>query len=228
MAMSAFFPTRTVVGAMLEFQGAWQAMEPAMLQPPHHKPPVHPVLYIKPANTWQRAGHTVWLPADVPEVEVGATLGITFARTAARVKEAEALQFVAGYCVVNDVTVPHAALLRPPMRQKCRDGFCPIGPWVPASALASPDELELRAYVNGELRQSSHTRKLRRSVARLIADVSEFMSLAPGDLLLIGVAENAARARAGDRMAVEIDGIGRLENPLQLQAAPAHASQVAA
>jgi 5-oxopent-3-ene-1,2,5-tricarboxylate decarboxylase / 2-hydroxyhepta-2,4-diene-1,7-dioate isomerase len=120
-----FFPTRTVVGAMLEFQGAWLAMKPAMYQPPHHRPPVHPVLYLKPANTWRRAGEPVWLPEDVPELAIGATLGISFARTAARVSEAQALSFVNGYCIVNDVTVPHSALLRPPMQQKCRDSFCP-------------------------------------------------------------------------------------------------------
>ena len=225
---TTYLPTRTVVGAMLEFQGAWQAMEPAMLLPPHHKPPAHPVLYIKPANTWAQNGQPVLLPADVPEVEVGATLGITFGRTAARVKAADALQFVSGYCIVNDVTVPHAALLRPPMRQKCRDGFCPIGPWVPATRVPDPGNLALRAYVNGELRQSNHTRNLRRSVARLIADVSEFMSLAPGDLLLIGVPEHAARAKPGDHMAVEIDGIGRLENPLQLEATSSHTHGVPA
>lgn len=215
------FPTRTVVGAMLEFQGAWTAMEPAMVQPPHHRPPVHPVLYIKPANSWCRAGNPVLLPADVPEVEVGATLGITFARTASRVSETQALQFVSGYCIVNDVTVPHTALLRPPMRQKCRDGFCAIGPWVPAAQVHDPGQLGIRAYVNGELCQTSHTRQLRRGVARLIADVSEFMSLAPGDLLLIGVPEGAPRAKAGDIMAIEIDGVGRLENSLQHEQARA-------
>jgi 5-oxopent-3-ene-1,2,5-tricarboxylate decarboxylase/2-hydroxyhepta-2,4-diene-1,7-dioate isomerase len=214
-----FFPTRTVVGALLEFQGAWQAMEPVMAQPPHHRPPVHPVLYIKPANTWARHGDPVLLPPDVAEVEIGATLGISFARAASRVNAAQALSHVSGYCVVNDVTVPHQSLLRPPMRQKCRDGFCPIGPWVSAGELRDPGTLEIRSYINGELRQRSHTAQLRRNVAQLIADVSEFMTLAPGDLLLIGVAEQPARARAGDTMAVEIDGIGRLENPLQAETA---------
>lgn len=214
-----FFPTRTVVGALLEFQGAWQAMEPVMAQPPHHRPPVHPVLYIKPANTWARHGDPVLLPPDVTEVEIGATLGISFARAASRVNAAQALSHVAGYCVVNDVTVPHQSLLRPPMRQKCRDGFCPIGPWVSADELRDPGTLEIRSYINGELRQRSHTAQLRRNVAQLIADVSEFMTLAPGDLLLIGVAEQPARARVGDTMAVEIDGIGRLENPLQAETA---------
>jgi 5-oxopent-3-ene-1,2,5-tricarboxylate decarboxylase/2-hydroxyhepta-2,4-diene-1,7-dioate isomerase len=212
-----FFPTRTVVGALLEFQGAWQALEPVMAQPSHHRPPVHPVLYIKPANTWAHHGDPVLLPPDVAEVEIGATLGISFARAASRVSAAQALGFVSGYCIVNDVTVPHQSLLRPPMRQKCRDGFCPIGPWVSADELRDPGALEIRSYINGELRQRSHTALLRRSVAQLIADVSEFMTLAPGDLLFIGVAEQPARARAGDTMAVEIDGIGRLENPLQAE-----------
>jgi len=219
-----FFPTRTVVGALLEFQGAWQALESVMAQPPHHRPPVHPVLYLKPANTWVRAGDPVLLPPDVEEVEVGATLGISFEGAASRVSVAQALDFVSGYCVVNDVTVPHLdgpkpALLRPPMRQKCRDGFCPIGPWVRADQLRSPDALEIRAYVNGELRRRSHTGQLRRHVAQLISDVSEFMTLAPGDLLLIGVDAQPARARVGDTMAVEIDGIGRLENPLRAETA---------
>jgi 5-oxopent-3-ene-1,2,5-tricarboxylate decarboxylase/2-hydroxyhepta-2,4-diene-1,7-dioate isomerase len=188
-----------------------------MAQPPHHRPPVHPVLYIKPANTWAHHGDPVLLPPDVDEVEIGATLGISFARAASRVSAAQALGFVSGYCIVNDVTVPHQSLLRPPMRQKCRDGFCPIGPWVSADELRDPGALEIRSYINGELRQRSHTALLRRSVAQLIADVSEFMTLAPGDLLFIGVAEQPARARAGDTMAVEIDGIGRLENPLQAE-----------
>lgn len=70
-----FLPTRTVVAALLEFRGAWQALQPVMAQPPHHLPTMHPVLDIKPANTWARAG--------------------------------DPLQ------------------LRPPIRQKCRDGLCP-------------------------------------------------------------------------------------------------------
>lgn len=209
-----FQPRRTVVGAMFEFQSAWDAAAPAMAREPHHRPPVHPVLYIKPANTWCRPGDAVALPQDVPEVEIGATLGVAFARTAARVKAADALGFVAGYCIVNDVTVPHTSLLRPPMKQKCRDGFCPIGPLVEAVAVPDPSALEIRVFVDGALQGRAHTGTLRRGVAQLIADASEFMSLAPGDLLLMGVPHGMPRARAGQRMAIEIDGLGRLENPL--------------
>jgi 5-oxopent-3-ene-1,2,5-tricarboxylate decarboxylase/2-hydroxyhepta-2,4-diene-1,7-dioate isomerase len=209
-----FKPTRTVVGAMFEFQSAWDAAAPAMAREPHHRPPVHPVLYVKPANTWCAPGDAVALPDGVDEVEIGATLGVAFARTASRVSARDALGFVAGYCIVNDVTVPHTSLLRPPMKQKCRDGFCPIGPLVPASAVPDPSALEIRSYVDGELRHRANTATLRRGVAQLIADVSEFMSLAPGDLLLVGVPHGVPRACVGQRMAIEIDGLGRLENPL--------------
>lgn len=213
-------PTRTVVGAMFEFQDAWDAAAGAMAREPHHRPPMHPVLYLKPANTWCRHGDAVVLPHDVDEVEVGATLGISFARTASRVAEADALGFVGGYCIVNDVTVPHTSWLRPPLKQKCRDGFCPVGPLVEAAAVPDPGALEIRSYVDGELKHRARTGSLRRQVARLIADVSEFMSLAPGDLLLVGVPHGVPRARAGQRMAIEIDGLGRLENPL-VRAEPA-------
>jgi 5-oxopent-3-ene-1,2,5-tricarboxylate decarboxylase / 2-hydroxyhepta-2,4-diene-1,7-dioate isomerase len=204
---------RTVVGAMFEFQSAWDAAAETMAREPHHRPPKHPVLYIKPANTWSTGGQPVLLPSEIDEVQVGATLGIAFARTAARVSEHDALDFVAGYCIVNDVTVPHTSLLRPPMKQKCRDGFCPIGPLVPARGV-SPAALEIRSYVDGTLQHTASTATLRRSVARLIADVSEFMSLAPGDLLLVGVPHGVPCARVGQHMAIEIDGLGRLENPL--------------
>ncbi len=210
---------KTVVGALLNFRGAWAAMEPAMREAPHHRPPVHPVLYIKPANTWVGPGEAVRLPDDVPEVEVGATLGLVMGRAASRLSEAEALAHVAGYAIVDDVTVPHAAVLRPPMKQKCRDTFCPIGPVVPAAAVADPDALGIRVYVNGQLRQQSDTGQLMRRTAKLVADVTEFMSLEAGDILLVGVPEGAPRVRVGDRVAIEIDGLGRLEHDIVAEGA---------
>jgi 5-oxopent-3-ene-1,2,5-tricarboxylate decarboxylase/2-hydroxyhepta-2,4-diene-1,7-dioate isomerase len=210
---------RTVVGCLLNFRDAWQAMEPAMQREPHFRPPQHPVLYLKPANTWRRNGDDIVLPVGVDEVEVGATLGVVLGASAARVRQQDALQFVAGYVAVNDVTVPHASILRPPIKQKCRDSFCPIGVMAPAERVANPDRLSLRAYVNGELRRTSTTADLVRPVARLLAEVTEFMTLEAGDVLLVGVPHNVPRARAGDRVAVEIDGVGRVENAIRAQGA---------
>ena len=210
---------KTVVGAWLNYRGAWAAMESTMREPPHHKPPEYPVLYLKPANTWSARGQAIVLPADVDEVEVGAALGVVIGRAAARVRAEDALSHVAGYRIVNDVTVPHEKVLRPPLKQKCRDTFCPMGPVVPVSDVGSPDVLAIRAYVNGELRQRSDTAQLIRGVARLIADVTEFMTLDEGDVLLVGVPENPPRARAGDRVAIEIDRLGRLDNAIEAEGA---------
>ena len=210
---------KTVVGAWLNYRGAWAAMESVMREPPHHKPPEYPVLYLKPANTWLPGGQAVVLPADVEEVEVGAALGVVIGRPASRVRAEDALSHVGGYRIVNDVTVPHEKVLRPPLKQKCRDGFCPMGPVVSASDVGSPDALAIRAYVNGALLRRSDTSQLIRNVARLIADVTEFMTLDEGDVLLVGVPENPPRAHAGDRVAVEIEGLGRLENPIEAEGA---------
>jgi len=210
---------KTVVGALLNFRGAWEAMEPAMHREPHFKPPQHVVLYLKPANTWRASGDAIVLPEGVEEVEVGATVGVVIGAPASRVAESDALRYVAGYVAVNDVTVPHTAVLRPPIKQKCRDSFCPMGAMVEAACVPDPDALEIRAYVNGELKATNSTANLVRPLARLIADVTDFMTLATGDVLLVGVPENVPRARAGDRVAVEIEGVGRVENVVRAEGA---------
>ena len=98
---------------------------------------------------------------------------------------------------------------------KCRDGFCPVGPWiVPRDAVPAPDALVIRAWVNGELRMENTTANLQRDIAALIADVTEFMTLRAGDLLAVGVPEHPPLARAGDEVTVEVEGLGRLESTL--------------
>ena len=209
-------PTRgTVFGTLLNYRGALAALGDAVDAPPYGGAPRAPVLYIKPANTWAAFAAQIALPSTVDAVEIGAALGIVIGASAQRVAEGEALDCVAGYTVVNDVSEPHSSLNRPAIRQRCRDGFCPIGPWVIARReVASPDSLKLRVLVNGELAAESSTKELIRPVARLIADVSEFMTLAAGDVLLAGVPENPPLARAGDRVRIEIENVGALENAL--------------
>lgn len=204
-----------VYGTALNFRGLLELLEPEFHRPPHDRPPRAPVLYIKPRNTWLAHRRPVPLPADIETVEVGATLGVVIGRDARRVPRDRAAHVIAGYTIVNDVSVPNAGLFRPPLRAKCRDGFCPVGPWVVArDAIPAPDALAIRAWVNGELRMENTTANLHRDIAGLIADITEFMTLRAGDLLAVGVPEHPPLARAGDEMTVEIDGIGRLHNVL--------------
>jgi 5-oxopent-3-ene-1,2,5-tricarboxylate decarboxylase/2-hydroxyhepta-2,4-diene-1,7-dioate isomerase len=209
----------TVYGVLLNHRDALAALGEQVHTAPYNAPPRAPVLYIKPRNTIVGHRVPVVVPADAPELEVGATLGVVVGRTASRVAARDALSHVAGYTVVDDVSVPHASFYRPSLRFRCRDGFCPIGPAVVASALvADPDALAIEVAIDGETVQRSCTAGLVRPVARLIADVTEFMTLFPGDVLTVGVAAGAPRVRGGQRVTITIAGVGTLETPFVAEA----------
>lgn len=203
----------TVYGTLLNHRTALAALGSAVNEPPYQGPPRAPVLYVKPRNTLSSGEEPVVLPAGVSELEIGACLGLVIGRTACRVSPAEAYEHLAGYLIVNDVSVPHALFYRPAIRFKARDGFCPLGPRVVSrAAIADPDALAIRVFIDGELRQSDHTGQLVRPVAKLLADITDFMTLAPGDVLAVGAAWPAPRVRAGQLASIEIEGLGRLES----------------
>ena len=115
-----------------------------------------------------------------------------------------------------DVCEPHDSYYRPAIRQRCRDGFLPIGPRVvPAAAITDPDALEITVSVNGAPAARWSTADLVRPLASLIADITAFMTLTEGDLLLVGLDPNPARAGVGDRVTARIDGIGDLTVTLE-------------
>jgi 5-oxopent-3-ene-1,2,5-tricarboxylate decarboxylase / 2-hydroxyhepta-2,4-diene-1,7-dioate isomerase len=203
----------TVYGTLLNHLDALATLGAGVHALPYKAPPNAPVLYIKPRNTWVGHGEAVVVPSGVDSLEVGATLGLVIGRVACRVSEADALSFVAGLVIVNDVSVPHSSYYRPSLRFKARDTFCPIGPFVPRAAVAALEDLQIEVSIDGEIAHRSGLAGLIRRPARLLADVSEFMTLAPGDVLSLGVAAGAPRARAGQRVRIAIEGLGALENP---------------
>lgn len=208
----------TVYGTVLNYQGAYDALKPSMHEDPYKKPPKAPVLYIKPVNTLTASNTSIPLPEDVSELEMGAALGVVISKTATKVREEEAMDYLSGYTIANDVSIPRENIYRPGVKEKARDGFCPIGPWViDRDAIANPDELGVRVFINGELKQENNTRNLIRSAPKLITDVTEFMTLYEGDTLLVGVPENAPHARVNDKVRIEIDGIGALKNTLRFE-----------
>lgn len=200
----------TVYGCLLNYRSALAALGDAVNAPPYQAPPKAPILYIKPPNTLNAPGAPIVLPRGVEAVEIGPALGLVIGRTACRLAEADALDHLAGYAVINDVTLPHASVYRPAIAQRCRDGFCPIGPVLPATA--DPAALTVRALINGDVRLEASTSGLIRPAARLLAEVTAFMTLEPGDVVHVGVPHGAPLARAGDRVAVEVAGLGRVEN----------------
>ncbi len=204
----------SVYGTLLNHREALAALGDQVNLAPYKAPPKAPILYIKPRNTWAHNGDAVVVPSDVNALQMGATLGLVIGRTACKVSAANALDHVAGYVVLNDISVPHDSFYRPSMRFKCRDGFCPIGAYVPSAAIASPDALAVTVAIDGVVVQHTDTGGRIRSVAQLLADVTEFMTLHSGDILSIGVSAHAPLAHAGQRVTISIEGVGQLDNVL--------------
>lgn len=203
----------TLFGIALNYQGLLQSRLDEFQQPPYQKPPVKPVLFIKTSNTRNGDNQPVVYPAGVERLQPGPALGVVIGKDASRVSEAEAMEHVAGYLIINEFSLPEDSYYRPAVKAKCRDGFCPLGPeLVPASQIANPHALGIRLFVNGELRQENTTANWVRSIPQLIAELSEFMTLHKGDVLITGTPEGRVDVQPGDTVTVEIDGLGCLTN----------------
>jgi len=208
-------PIATAYGTLLNHRDTLAALGDEAHRPPHKAPPQAPVLYIKPRHCLAGHGDAIEVPADAQALEIGAMLGIVIGREACRVREADALAHVSGYTICSDLSVPHPSYYRPSLRYKARDGFLPVGPWILAAQhVPQPDALEVVVHIDGREAQRHSTAGMQRGVARLIADVSGFMTLASGDLLMLGAGPAAPLARIGQTVRIGIEPIGTLEHRL--------------
>ncbi len=214
----SFMPTGTVYGTLLNFQVEIDALAPQMSQAPYQAAPRAPVLYIKTANTWSANGAGIALPVTTHQVEVGATIGVLIGPPALVEYAQPATISIAGYILMNDLSIPHASFFRPPVKYKCVDGFLGIGSQLASTALAGdPAQFKLEVHINGELRQRIDFAQLVRSANQLLADVNEFMTLQPGDILMLGCDIGRPLAQAGDRIDIHAPGLpalGTLSNTL--------------
>ncbi|MFW2357761.1 fumarylacetoacetate hydrolase family protein [Hydrogenophaga sp.] len=173
-----WMPEGTVHGTLLNFQREHALWASRMNEAPYKAPPSAPVLYIKTANTFTAAGHSIALPAGKP-VAVAATLGLVMGPDG-----------VVGAVLFNDVAIVHESYYRPPVKFQCVDGFLGVGPeCVPMQRLGGLDGLaclQLELRINGVHRQTTALAELVRDAATLLADVGEFMTLRPGDVLMLG------------------------------------------
>lgn len=156
-------------------------------------------------------------PAHAQFMHYECELAVVIGRAAVNVSEANALQHVAGYTVANDYAVRDDLenWYRPNLRAKNRDRATVLGPWlVSADEVPDPQALALRTLVNGRVVQQGHTGQMVHGVAALIAQLSSFMTLLPGDVILTGTPEGVSNVAVGDEVITEIDGIGRLINTI--------------
>jgi 5-oxopent-3-ene-1,2,5-tricarboxylate decarboxylase / 2-hydroxyhepta-2,4-diene-1,7-dioate isomerase len=206
-------------GVLLNFRGDLESFGERLHSPPYLAPPRAPILYVKPRNTFGSAESDIAMPTESAALQAAATLGIVFGRTATRVSPDEALSCIGGLVALAEVAVAHEEVFRPALRQRCRDGFTPLGPQIVDFDPARLAELRLRTHLNGTLQSESTLEELVRPIPVLISDISQFMSLRAGDVLSLGMPRRAPRARAGDVLVCEVPGVGRLENRVVTESA---------
>lgn len=163
-------------------------------------------------------------PRVSDRMDYEAELGVVIGKRCRYVAEDEALAVVGGYFVANDLTARDWQQASPTFTLgKSFDTHGPIGPWiVTADEIEDPQSLELRCYVNGELRQQQSTAKMIYSVAQQVAHLSKVMTLAPGDLIATGTCSGIGAVQGkflqpGDVVRVEIDRVGHIENRVVLE-----------
>ena len=175
--------------------------------------PTVPKIFLKPSTAIVGPNEPILLPPGAERVDHEVELGVVIGRRASRVSRAEALEFVAGYTVVNDVTARDFQRADGVFaRAKGFDSFCPVGPCLVTGL--DPRDLGVWARVNGEARQDGRTSDLIFDVATLIEFVSGVMTLLPGDLIATGTPEGVGPLTHGDLVEVEVEGIGVLRNPV--------------
>lgn len=175
--------------------------------------PKEPGLFLKALNALSNPGDDIPVPAWTSELHHEGELAVVIARTMRDVVPEDALDHVLGYTIANDVTARDAQRSDLQwVRAKSSDGFCPVGPWLETDL--DPADLSVQVRVNGELRQDGHTRDLIFPVPEILAYISRFLTLEPGDLVLTGTPDGVGLLRPGDVVEVTIDAIGTLHNPV--------------
>ena len=189
--------------------------------------PEHPMLFIKASNTLNHPFADIRIPRLSSQIDYEAELAVVIGEEVKDVSADRAMEAVFGYCCANDVSARDWQRDKKLgggqfARGKSFDGFCPLGPeLVTADEVADPNQLRIRCTLNGRTVQESSTAEMIFDVPALIASLSSTMTLRPGTVILTGTPAGVGFARtpplwltAGDVVAVEIDGLGRLENPV--------------
>ncbi len=182
--------------------------------------PEYPVVFFKTPQCICGPNDDTVTPRDSTQLDYEVELGVVIGRTARYVDEKDALRYVAGYCIVNDVSERDFQLKKGASqwsKGKGCDTFGPIGPWlVTTDEIKDPQNLDMWLDVNGERRQTGNTKTMIFGVAALVADVSKYMTLVPGDIITTGTPPGVALGmkpeqkwlKVGDVVTLGIQGLG--------------------
>jgi 2-keto-4-pentenoate hydratase/2-oxohepta-3-ene-1,7-dioic acid hydratase in catechol pathway len=177
--------------------------------------PERPLLFLKPPSALIANGDPIVLPLDSQRVEHEAEIGLVIGRRTRDVSESEALEAIAGYVALNDVTARDLQKVDVQFtRAKGFDTFCPVGELVAAERVPQWRDLEIICRVNGNERQHGVARDMVFGMPALISYISRIMTLEPGDIIATGTPEGVGPLNAGDEVEIEIGGLDVLVNPV--------------
>ena len=176
--------------------------------------PETPIIFIKPSTTLNHPAAVIPYPSLTKRLDYEGELAFVVSKTAKNVKAADAGEYILGYTCCNDVTARDIQKGDGQWtRGKGFDGFAPIGPWITNEV--NPDDLSIETRLNGKTVQTSRTSKLMWDIASLMELITACMTLLPGDVVATGTPSGIGPMKHGDRVEVEIEGIGKLVNTVE-------------
>jgi 2-keto-4-pentenoate hydratase/2-oxohepta-3-ene-1,7-dioic acid hydratase in catechol pathway len=176
--------------------------------------PADPVMFLKPSTAVIGPNAAIKLPPDSSRVDFEGELVAVIGRPCRDVPAAKAADVILGYTIGNDVTArDHQKADGQWTRGKGHDTFCPLGPWINTSV--SPEDLTISTSLDGAVQQDSSTSLLLHDVPTLVEWVSRVMTLLPGDVIMTGTPAGVGPMTAGQTVAVTIEGLGTLSNPVE-------------
>lgn len=180
--------------------------------------PKVPLIFMKPPSSIIGNGETIILPTQSQQVDHEGELVAVIGKCGRHIPAEEAAQYILGYTIGNDVTARDLQRTDDQWtRAKGFDTFCVFGPWIDTEF--DPSDAVLTCRVNGQMRQMASTRDMVFNVGVLVAYISSVMTLEPGDLLFTGTPSGIGQLKDGDVVEVEIEGLGKLQNPVRAEEA---------
>lgn len=175
--------------------------------------PQEPLIFLKPNTSVIGPGEPIFYPKQSQNVHFEGELAIVIGRICRNLSREDAPKVIYGYTVANDVTARDLQAKDGQWaRAKGFDTFCPIGPWIETDF--DPSDVRVRTTLNGEVKQDGRTADMVFDVPAILEYVTSFMTLLPGDIVLTGTPDGVGPMEAGDHVAVTIDGLGTLTNPV--------------
>ncbi|MFZ3578420.1 fumarylacetoacetate hydrolase family protein [Virgibacillus sp. DJP39] len=181
------------------------------------KAPEEPLVFLKGPNAVVGHDGQTRRPKDATHMHYECELAVVIGKTARKVNKDDAYSYVKGYTIANDYVIRDYLenYYRPNLRAKNRDSLTPLGPWyVDRNDISDPMNLNLRTYVNGELKQDGSTKDMVFGISQLIEYLSSFMTLSENDIILTGTPKGTVHVYEGDVVETEIEGIGSLKSTI--------------